>query len=69
MSIPPGTSTRGSTCDGREAIVYPWWKFSATDVSWATRMLVSIYNDVIGPIMRGGSSSHCAAALRIGRLA
>jgi L-serine dehydratase len=29
----------------------------------------SIFNDVIGPIMRGPSSSHCAAALRIGRLA
>ena len=32
-------------------------------------MLVSIFNDVIGPVMRGSSSSHCAAALRIGRLA
>jgi len=31
--------------------------------------VVSIFNDVIGPIMRGPSSSHCAAALRIGRLA
>ncbi len=29
----------------------------------------SVFNDVIGPIMRGASSSHCAAALRIGRLA
>lgn len=29
----------------------------------------SIFNDVIGPIMRGPSSSHCAGALRIGRLA
>jgi len=29
----------------------------------------SIFNDVIGPVMRGPSSSHCAAALRIGRLA
>ncbi|MHB1355062.1 MAG: L-serine ammonia-lyase, iron-sulfur-dependent, subunit alpha [Anaerolineae bacterium] len=29
----------------------------------------SIFNDVIGPIMRGPSSSHCAAAVRIGRLA
>jgi len=26
----------------------------------------SIFNDVIGPVMRGPSSSHCAAALRIG---
>lgn len=30
---------------------------------------VSLFNDVIGPVMRGPSSSHCAAALRIGRLA
>ncbi len=29
----------------------------------------SIFNDVIGPVMRGPSSSHCAGALRIGRLA
>jgi L-serine dehydratase len=29
----------------------------------------SLFNDVIGPVMRGASSSHCAAALRIGRLA
>lgn len=32
-------------------------------------MIVSIFNDVIGPVMRGQSSSHCAAALRIGRMA
>jgi L-serine dehydratase len=32
-------------------------------------MHASIFNDVIGPVMRGPSSSHCAAALRIGRLA
>lgn len=29
----------------------------------------SIFNDVIGPVMRGPSSSHCAAANRIGRMA
>lgn len=29
----------------------------------------SVFNDVIGPVMRGPSSSHCAAALRIGRIA
>jgi L-serine dehydratase len=29
----------------------------------------SIFNDVMGPVMRGPSSSHCAAALRIGRIA
>jgi len=28
-----------------------------------------IFNDVIGPVMRGPSSSHCAASLRIGRMA
>lgn len=28
----------------------------------------SIFNDVIGPVMRRPSSSHCAAALRIGRI-
>ena len=27
----------------------------------------SIFNDVIGPVMRGPSSSHCAGSLRIGR--
>ena len=31
--------------------------------------LPSIFNDVIGPVMRGPSSSHCAAATRIGLLA
>mgnify|MGYP005834502477 FL=1 len=29
----------------------------------------SIFNDVIGPVMRGPSSSHCAAAVRIGLIA
>ena len=28
----------------------------------------SIFNDSIGPVMRGPSSSHCAAAHRIGKL-
>jgi len=28
----------------------------------------SIFNDVIGPVMRGPSSSHCAGSLRIGRI-
>ncbi|HKP70051.1 MAG TPA: L-serine ammonia-lyase, iron-sulfur-dependent, subunit alpha, partial [Pyrinomonadaceae bacterium] len=31
-------------------------------------MYPSIFNDVIGPVMRGPSSSHCAASLRIARL-
>ena len=35
----------------------------------SAKLPVSIFNDVIGPVMRGPSSSHCAAALRIGRLA
>lgn len=29
----------------------------------------SIFNDIIGPVMRGPSSSHCAAAVRMGRMA
>ena len=29
----------------------------------------SIFNDVIWPVMRGPSSSHCAASVRIGRIA
>lgn len=29
----------------------------------------SIFNDVVGPVMRGPSSSHCAASVRIGKLA
>ena len=31
--------------------------------------MISILNDVIGPVMRGPSSSHSAAGLRIGRIA
>ena len=31
-------------------------------------MYPSIFNDVIGPLMRGPSSSHCAGAIRIGRM-
>ena len=34
-----------------------------------TALLPSIFNDAIGPVMRGPSSSHCAASVRIGRLA
>ena len=33
-----------------------------------SRYLPSIFNDVIGPVMRGPSSSHVAAALRIGQI-
>ena len=34
-----------------------------------TNSYPSIFNDVIGPVMRGPSSSHCAASVRIGRMA
>jgi len=34
-----------------------------------TKNIPSIFNDVIGPVMRGPSSSHCAAAVRIGKIA
>ncbi|MFO1077326.1 MAG: L-serine ammonia-lyase, iron-sulfur-dependent, subunit alpha [Planctomycetota bacterium] len=34
-----------------------------------TTLPPSIFNDVVGPIMRGPSSSHSAASVRIGRLA
>ncbi|MEZ5966890.1 MAG: L-serine ammonia-lyase, iron-sulfur-dependent, subunit alpha [Planctomycetota bacterium] len=34
-----------------------------------TNLPPSIFNDVVGPIMRGPSSSHSAASVRIGRLA
>jgi L-serine dehydratase len=33
------------------------------------KKIPSIFNDVIGPIMRGPSSSHCAASIRIGKMA
>lgn len=33
-----------------------------------SKIIPSIFNDVIGPVMRGPSSSHVAAASRIGRL-
>lgn len=39
------------------------------DARAAARDYPSIFNEAIGPVMRGPSSSHCAAALRIGRLA
>ena len=34
----------------------------------STQSYPSIFNDVIGPVMRGPSSSHCAAAVRIGKI-
>ena len=34
-----------------------------------TTLPPSIFNDVVGPVMRGPSSSHSAASVRIGRLA
>ena len=42
---------------------------SEQDADTAIQDYPSIFNDAIGPVMRGPSSSHCAAALRIGRLA
>ena len=33
-----------------------------------TKQYPSIFNDVLGPVMRGSSSSHTAAAVRIGRV-
>ncbi|MEQ8762707.1 MAG: L-serine ammonia-lyase, iron-sulfur-dependent, subunit alpha [Planctomycetota bacterium] len=35
----------------------------------ASKLPPSIFNDVLGPVMRGPSSSHSAASVRIGRLA
>lgn len=35
----------------------------------SSRLPPSIFNDVVGPVMRGPSSSHSAASVRIGRLA
>src|SRR4030042_1076903 len=32
------------------------------------RSYPSIFNDVIGPVMRGPSASHCAASVRIGKI-
>jgi L-serine dehydratase len=40
----------------------------ATKIPRALSIPPSIFNDSIGPVMRGPSSSHCAAAHRIGRL-
>lgn len=37
-------------------------------MSNSTQTYPSIFNDVIGPVMRGPSSSHCAAAVRIGKM-
>ena len=39
-----------------------------TKVNMQPNRAPSIFNDVIGPVMRGPSSSHSAAAVRIGRL-
>ena len=35
----------------------------------ATTLPPSIFNDVVGPVMRGPSSSHSAASVRIARMA
>jgi L-serine dehydratase len=46
-------------------------RYSPEDFPKESRLTTypSIFNDVVGPVMRGPSSSHCAAALRIGRIA
>lgn len=43
------------------------WVISVNNI--AVMKAVSIFNDVIGPVMRGPSSSHTAASYRLGRLA
>ena len=43
--------------------------FRATVCVVPTTLPPSIFNDVVGPVMRGPSSSHSAASVRIGRLA
>jgi len=42
---------------------------SSRDFNTTRSHYPSIFNDVIGPVMRGPSSSHCAASVRIGRMA
>ena len=43
-------------------------RFRKIDNPNSMKTYPSIFNDVIGPVMRGPSSSHCAASLRIGRI-
>jgi L-serine dehydratase len=49
--------------------VVGWQPIERSESVAANPSYPSIFNDVIGPVMRGPSSSHCAAALRIGRIA
>lgn len=42
---------------------------TTAETTMPARLPPSIFNDVIGPVMRGPSSSHSAASVRIGRLA
>jgi L-serine dehydratase len=42
--------------------------FVGEDVPMTRSLLPSIFNDVLGPVMRGPSSSHSAASVRIGLL-
>ncbi len=44
------------------------WQVMVIENNMRKGMIPSIFNDVLGPIMRGPSSSHSAGALRIGRL-
>jgi len=59
-TLSPPTSSTGKLCKKESVEVQP---------SEDLPHFPSIFNDVIGPVMRGPSSSHCAAALRIGRMA
>jgi len=40
----------------------------ANEINNDIKKYPSIFNDVIGPVMRGPSASHCAASVRIGRI-
>jgi len=60
----PGSSRGGQPGAVSSGIGQGFMPASARPTSYP-----SIFNDVIGPVMRGPSSSHCAAALRIGRIA
>lgn len=56
---------RGEIRDSELATVFPIAQRSL-ELSTPMTNYPSIFNDAIGPVMRGPSSSHCAASLRIG---
>ena len=59
-----GKRYRGAMSRNKKTEPYP-----GQDANSAILNYPSIFNDVIGPVMRGPSSSHCAASVRIGRMA